>query len=203
MSRNRLIPFNKDYQKTDKVLVSAYTSLNDFFNHYGSGFCRISEETKSLTLRSAHNCREVFHSNFRSRTNYFAYRCINTSDMGAKNIPEFLNKFEIKMGLKPSQFYITKEFSTHLIVVQPNKFWLKNSLRRNLLTILIKVGRSYKSHVKGSFSRLLYNNRYIKYSKPALLKFMQGYTCYNGRDFVGWCTNLNHDLFIERLKRPL
>jgi hypothetical protein len=69
--------------------------------------------------------------------------------------------------------------------IRPAKFWIKQPIRRSLFTALLRAGQKYKPD-ENNFEEALFSDKYLKTSKPAVRRFLAGYTWYTGEVTGGW-----------------
>lgn len=169
-----------------------YSTSIAAYHRAGGGFCSIRKKDSYYQIVDRETCREVFHRySFRKYTSCFGYL-----HEGAQNIPDFINRFEKQIGLSnKSKFYKTNY--SQFILIEPSKWWKQNSLRKHLFTVLVKIGVKFN---KRNFNGVLYRNRYIKHTKAALLRFINGYTIYKGY-FNGWVNSLSDEKNLVKMKR--
>ncbi len=133
------------------------------------------------------SCREIFAKNFHSECAGFYYV------VDCKKV-EFLISFihDIEKLLKIDDF--TKFYKTNkenIIAVIPSLFWMPCFLRRSLLTLLFRVAFFHNEEsnlentlfdeVKNSIeSKIDSNKKDIIKTKSAVIRFLLGYTKFNG-----------------------
>lgn len=126
------------------------------------------------------HCREQFLGKMTSNMKgfYFSFSVGKCESVG-----EFLNKFEKVLGLP---FYSTfcKTDRETILWIEPAPFWLNCILKRSLLTLLLRVGFNYdveKDNFEDAlFSELHPDNKYVRDTKNAIIRFMYGFTKYIG-----------------------
>jgi hypothetical protein len=126
------------------------------------------------------HCREQFAAKFNEDTVgfYFSHPNGFSQDVG-----EFLTKFEIIVGVKNNSVF-SKTERNDVTWIQPSLFWRSCYLRRSLLTLILRCSMNYRVE-KDNFDDALFGDYkeclYIKETKPALLRFMFGFTQFNGK----------------------
>jgi hypothetical protein len=68
--------------------------------------------------------------------------------------------------------------------IRPAAFWTRQPIRRSLFTALLRAAQKYDP-AKENFEAALYSNQYLRASKPAVQRFLAGYTWYKGHA-TGW-----------------
>jgi hypothetical protein len=120
-------------------------------------------------------CRERFAAAFtESLTGFF----FMTHEGRTADIAHFLEKVETVLELKePSVYSLTNR--PHIVWIEPSPFWKSCSMRRSLLTCLLRSGMVYESD-KDNFQEALFSYEYLKRTRNALMRFMFGFTTYHG-----------------------
>lgn len=144
--------------------------------------------TPVQTSNSVHwdHCREQFAIRFDENSTGF-YFC-HPEKVG-RNIVAFILKFEkiVKSSLKNQTFeHSTFAYTNNncILFIEPSFFWRECFFKRSLFTILCRVGQHY-SYRKDNFDAVLFDqskkdSTYLSDTKPAVLRFMFGFTKYVG-----------------------
>lgn len=123
-------------------------------------------------------CREQFAKTFQKEAKgiYFSH-----ADNEGKRIAFFLSKFEDILIEASSQTFEKSKYSlTNLnfaLWIEPSQFWMECTMRRSLLTILLRCGQIYDEE-KNNFEEALFSIDYAKNTKTAIQRFLFGYTTY-------------------------
>lgn len=132
------------------------------------------------------HCREQFAAKFDEKVEgfYFSHR-----QSEAPRVIHFLRKFErilkssgFAKNLTYTQF--AKTPNEFILYVQPSMFWRECYFRRSLYTILLRCGLNYD--IKGdNFDEALFDvhykeSNYLAETRSAVIRFMFGFTHYNG-----------------------
>jgi len=141
----------------------------------------------SYTLESPFNfeiCRERFAAIFKIDTEGFYFK--HPQNRGLC-IAEFIHKIEnlLKLQFK-SRFALTNRPT--ILWIQPSFFWRECPMKRSLLTSLLRSGISYNINEDNFESALLSNpvpSPHLSNTRNALLRFLCGYTDYQGPDLMG------------------
>lgn len=120
-------------------------------------------------------CREEFHTQTAGLKNYFFFHANNDS----KNLGEFLNKFESRLGLK-KRVLVGETNRIGTCWVQPSPWWTKFATRRSLLTILLRAGSKAYNIRQDNFEEALYSDYYAERTRDAIDYFLRGNTVYQG-----------------------
>jgi hypothetical protein len=135
-----------------------------------------------------------------------------------KNVISFINKVEktIRLPVKDRvKFHLTNKPDVLYLLL--GRFW-SSTIRRSLLTILLRAGRTYDSK-KNNWEEVIDNDEYLNATRHAFDKFMSGFTDIQWQPkydceyvnesfkFVGWVDsftddyNLINKTFIKRKRR--
>ena len=144
-------------------------------------------------------CREQFH-----RIRPTGLILFHTRARQIRPTVAFIKMVENKLSLQErSQFYETQRKTIILMKVSP--WWNEHAVRRSFLTLLIRVGKKYKSR-KNNFAHVLHEgNAYLQCTKIATDRFMGGYTKLKGRFKGGWVEqfwNLSDEIVNTMLVKP-
>ena len=130
-----------------------------------------------ITYSGFVRCRETFQHQFAGP---ILFVCPPGSSV---DIAAFVNRFEREMHHETvSQFAPTSW--NRLLWVSPAPFWLKNSMRKSLFTVLLRAGMRYDAK-KDNFKEALYSVKYLSRTKVAVEFFLKGHTWYKG-NADGW-----------------
>ena len=110
-------------------------------------------------------CREQFH-----RIRPTGWILFHTRARYLRPTAAFIKMVEKKLSLDMrSKFYETQRKTILLMEVSP--WWNQHAVRRSFLTILMRVGKKYKSR-KNNFNYVLYDgNAYLQCTKAAIHRF--------------------------------
>jgi hypothetical protein len=134
-----------------------------------------------------YHCREQFATKFGTDTVGFFFS--HPSGKG-EGVAEFVVKFETILGLdalsKPfdySSFALTTK--DNILWTQPSDFWKDCYIKRSLLTMILRCGMNYDP-AQDNFDDALFGEQYketlyVRETRPALLRFMFGFTKYTGQ----------------------
>lgn len=132
------------------------------------------------------HCREQFAVKFDDKVSGFYF---SHPDGREQNVAEFIRKFEkiVKSSFRGHNFKYTqfaRTSSKTILYLQPSTFWRDCYFKRSLLTILVRCGLNYEI-VADNFDDSLFSphfkeNAYLIDTKPAVLRFMFGFTHYTG-----------------------
>lgn len=127
------------------------------------------------------HCREKFAARFNDVNGFYFSHEINAG----KNIATFFHKFESIINCNSNiEFSRYQKTSRNTILwVEPSKFWTNCHMKKSLLTLIIRCGMNY-DFKKDNFDDALFGNykesQYLKETKPAVLRFMFGFTKFTG-----------------------
>jgi hypothetical protein len=132
------------------------------------------------------NCREQFAVKFDEKVQGFYF---SHPENREKNIAAFIRKFEkvIKASYAGHNFRYTQFACTSsktILYIQPSAFWKDCYFKRSLFTILVRCGFNYEP-VADNFDDALFStcfkeSAYLIETKPAVLRFLFGFTHYTG-----------------------
>jgi hypothetical protein len=161
------------------------------------------------------HCREQFAAKFtKSITGFFFTHPKDKYE----DIEIFLTKFERICHEGNYEFSVfSKTNKSNVLWIEVSKFWLDCSMRKSLLTILLRCSMNYDSKLD-NFEDVLFNekykeNLYLRQTKNAITRFMFGFYNFTGPELEdkfqtsvikhGWKQEfLNMDEFLikNRLK---
>ena len=132
-----------------------------------------------------HHCREQFAARFNESTPHFYLAHPLRKD---KDIAQLLNSFESIVASNintPFEHTVFAQTNRKTILwIKPSRFWVDCQIKRSLLTLVLRCGKNYEIR-KNNFDDALFGNykecQYLKETKPAVLRFMFGFTKYVGR----------------------
>ena len=126
-----------------------------------------------------YECREVFHKNSQN----LRRMCFSHSARHGTFIASFLDQIEDKLGVPKSIFGPTKRPT--ITWLRPSSWWMNSSLKRSLFTALLRAADNYNGQ---NFDDALWSNRYLYDTKYAVMRFLDGYTRFQGRGglLTGW-----------------
>jgi len=153
------------------------------------------------------HCREQFAAKFNDKTKGFFF---SHKDCKTQELADFIIRFEQiaqssrkNFRFKYSQFSPTS--SVNITYIQPSKFWLDCYFKRSLFTILCRCAINYEATTR-KFEDVLFDSRvkdsaYLVETKPAVLRFMFGFTKYVGiSPVLGESTVIKHG-WVEEFQK--
>lgn len=140
-------------------------------------------------------CRERFAYHFTESTSGFYFK--HDPNQG-DNIAKFLIKTE-KILDQPVLSSFAKTNLNSILWVEPSCFWKTCSMRRSLLTLLLRAGNLYDG-TKDDYEDSLFYEPYIARTLPAMKRFLFGFTKYTGPECLaagtlvlkGWKSTFEH-----------
>lgn len=124
-------------------------------------------------------CRERFASSFTETVTGFYF--MHHEEQG-EDVALFIEKVESVLELKESSKYaITNR--PHILWIEPSAFWRTCSMKRSLLTCLLRSSIVYEPG-RDNFQEALFSHEYLKRTRKALMRFLFGFTAYTG-DAIG------------------
>ena len=149
------------------------------------------------------HCREQFAYKLNvETTGFFFSHNANQSD----NVAGFMAKSEEILDLPERSKYRTTDRDI-VTWVEPARFWMNCWLKRSLLTIFLRCGMHYDP-AADNFEDALWgpgvpgdkSREYVKLTKPAVMRFMFGFTKFVPGDIVEPTGALQKDLWVEVFK---
>ena len=153
------------------------------------------------------HCREQFAAKFHENVRgfYFSHKDFKTQD-----IADFVFKFEkiIKCSKKCYRFRHSNFAPTTqhgISYIEPSRFWMDCYFKRSLFTILLRCAMNYESSID-NFDVVLFDTKikdsgYLNETKIAVLRFMFGFTKYNGiAPVLGQSTVIKHG-WVEEFQK--
>lgn len=149
---------------------------------------RFFEEEKSRwRIGSFYHCRDQFHPHFTGKSQNIIY-CHPANER--EDIANFIWMIEDRVKVEEhSRIGPTNRNTFTWIKVSP--FWLQQSMRRSFFTAILRAARAYKV-AKNNFNEALYSVFYFQESRPAVQRFLAGFTYFTGRRY-GW-----HNVFRNK-----
>jgi hypothetical protein len=145
------------------------------------------------------SCRDRFTCYFTEDTEGFYFSHLPGN---GENVSAFIFKTEAVLSILHSEFSTTnREYVTW---ITPSLFWKENFIRRSLLTLLLRAGTAYDPKMD-NYEEALYSNKWLKESKPAVMRFLFGFTEFplaSPTWKMGWWATF-HDRSIEEIRRTL
>jgi hypothetical protein len=98
------------------------------------------------------------------------------------NVCEFVDKVEERIS---SRRKITKRTvfmrtpHDNILWIQPGPFWVNEYVRRSFFTLCLRSGQWYRRS-KQDFDKAMYHYDIAKTTKPAVERFLEGFTYYTG-----------------------
>lgn len=131
------------------------------------------------TVQSWDHCREQFAAKFVAEMPFFYF---THHENAGRSVAEFITRFESLLGVPHSRYSLTTHSS--VLKVTPSKFWMDCYYKRSLLTLLARCGQNYDCDCDNFDDAIFGPNfketQYIRDTKPAVLRFMFGFTRYVG-----------------------
>lgn len=134
------------------------------------------------------HCREVFQLQFTLDQEGFWY-FLKRGELDA--VIEFMTYIERMLGITADQETTFQQAgkerrkieSGRLFFVTPSPFWKADDMRKNMLTLFLRVARIYANQDgERSFIKAMEEYEYTNKTKPALERFFLGFTKYVGPD---------------------
>jgi len=127
-------------------------------------------------------CREVFQSYYlmynASREFYYRMPYHVTDEETQKwNIARWFSYIEGRMGWH-ERTHINRTTAGNIIRIWPSGGWLKNSMSKSLLTLMIRCGNYCYEH--SQLEEVLHRNYYTVRTLPAIHRFLQNHHNYLG-----------------------
>lgn len=146
-----------------KVILSANTNVAK--GSFALGTAPLKFET----------CRERFARNFfvSNKGFYFKHK-----ENGSKNVAAFVAKTEEILKVRKRSVFSETNVSS-ILWIEPCHFWRSCRMRRSLLTIIVRAGILYDLK-KDNYEEALFKEPYVVPTKKAVMRFMYGFTKYDG-----------------------
>lgn len=125
------------------------------------------------------HCREQFSAKFNESIDgfYFSHPKGKSIDIAV-----FINKFEKLVEAQKFSTFSRTEKQT-IMWIEPSSFWRDCPIKRSFFTIVLRCALNYDLE-KDNFDDVFFGdykeNSYIKETKSAVLRFMFGFTKFNG-----------------------
>lgn len=138
------------------------------------------------------SCREIFAKSFAPGDDklWFAPGLEADSD---KNVQGFVNIVEDAVSAGKTS--LIRSDAEGVCLVKFPQFWSSCPVKRSLFTILLRLGRYYRISSR-NFEDTLYGHFFTRRTKPAIMRFLFGFTEFSGGRNVrhsGW-----YSLFRDR-----
>ena len=140
------------------------------------------------------SCRELFDTDFRLRVARHATGFLFFCENHGHNVARFIHEAEKRLGIEEKSVISGFKNVSNVCYVRFSRWWLANSARRQLYTILLRAGLGYTKNAK--FTATLNRSEYGSDSVIAMERFFDGYTHWSGRpmnDDNGWDAHFNED----------
>jgi len=118
------------------------------------------------------SCREVWSGYFTSKMEEFLF---THKPWAGEKIAEFFELVEKRLKLKKNHTFFETTNLHNVILVKPSGWWRKYRIRRELFTVLLRSAQNYTGN-PADFEKALFSYDYAKQTKPAVEKFMEGFT---------------------------
>ena len=153
-------------------------------------------------------CRERIAALFKENTTHLFF-----SVEQSETVARFIHKTEEIINL-PEHTTFQRTNRNHILSITPQTFWTQCPIRRSLFTILLRQGLRYNpaqdNYEDALFHNDLLTRNYTTLTKPAVTRFLFGFTHYNGpttavHNIPGWVTlfkNATPKIIRERLIQP-
>jgi hypothetical protein len=107
------------------------------------------------------------------------------------NVCDFIERIESRIDKKRpltrSKFYETTY--ENILWVKMSPFWIYDFVRRSFFTLALRCGQKYRRS-KNNFDQAMYGYKLSAETKPAIKRFLDGYTIYVGNEpdynIEGW-----------------
>ena len=142
------------------------------------------------------DCRETFQQRSKGIKRFLFYHRKNRG----RHVAAFIEQVERKLGKRKFTTFGPTQWDS-VIWVKPTAFWSMDDMRRSLFTILLRAGQSYNL-TRDNFDAALYSNQYARLTKPAVEKFLKGYTQYKGFN-IGWYSEFVGSFGLQRANNLL
>jgi hypothetical protein len=155
-----------------------------------------------------HACREDFSKIFKANSTGLYFSHNNKS----QNISSFIEKTEDVL-IQAANHKISKSlfFETNFhfaLWIEPSEFWMHCPVKRSLFTLLLRCGSFYNFN---NFENALFSQDYCKITKPAIQRFLYGFTQFKfenevfegiGKGWVSYFANQSVEIVCEKLIMP-
>lgn len=141
-----------------------------FYNSDNGHFFFYNPKTRNCIC--ARDCREMFAWEFKKDKTHVGFRSFNVD---VERFHEFWEIIENKLNLAQKSTIYALENLDSAFVIELSPFWLENTTRKSLLTLLMRCGANYY-HKNSTFYDALGNYYLSKQVSPAIKYFLQGYT---------------------------
>jgi hypothetical protein len=171
-------------KKKDKDIFLPTKDITLIYCSPPVGSFAVEKEKNKLTQWD--HCREQFAAKFDDKIVgfYFSHKAEKAEDIVA-----FLHKFE--KIIQKSNAYPKLKFSDfgltsvpHILYIEPSNFWKDCFFKRSLFTLVLRCGQNY-SIKDDNFDDALFGYQHKESNlmietKPAVMRFMFGFTKYTG-----------------------
>lgn len=147
--------------------------------------------TNRKTINQWHTCREQFHPVlFRRKTD-------KTFLFSAQTVPnkraviKFMEEAQKRACVPEDKWIIFRDTNVGGVMhVTPGPWWSSQDMKLSFLTILLRCGLMYDpdNPTEANFNNALFYRDYTKDTKPAVDRFLSGYTKFNGRSKMWYQT---------------
>jgi hypothetical protein len=142
------------------------------------------------------NCRERFIKLLNASRSDGFFFSHNRND--AEQVIRFIWKTEQILETNRSVFGKTNR--PYAMWIDLSRFWRENYTKISLLLILLRSGLSYDPS-KDNYEQALYSEKYLTATKPAIMRFLFGFThCIQGTS--GWLTTFKN-MTVGEIKKNL
>ncbi len=169
----------------------------------------VGTDKEKITNVTWEGCRDRFQNSSAPEAvmDFLFYHQAGTAD----NVIDFLRMVEEIVKLKPEdrlEFHKTTHENVLYVKMSP---WWKYTVRRSLLTALLRCGQAYAERTAKAFEKALFSQYYLAQTKPAVSAFLHGRTASKlkkraRQGFQGWYAhfqNKNEDAVKATLTRIL
>lgn len=160
----------------------------DFGMRQGDGSFSLADDVAGgrIQISGWYHCRDGFHG---VNANMQQMAMVHPNGVGV-NIAAFIYRIE-KICLKHSKLTVCGPTSQARITwIKPAEFWVRQPARRSLFTALLRAGMKYDPQTD-NFEKALFNAQYIKGTKAAVKRFLDGYT-WSDNSQSGWYDRFAH-----------
>jgi hypothetical protein len=145
-------------------------------------------------------CRETFARRFHTfpqDAKNFYFCC---GKKGIDRFSKFISKTEqIISGFSSncSQSTFEETNLNYAIWINPSNFWKNCQIRMSLFSILLRCGSLYNPE-EDNYEEALFSQDYSKRTKPAVMRFLFGFTNFNGeQQNQGWVRTFENKKILE------
>lgn len=139
------------------------------------------------------SCRERLESSWKQQTEL--YICSSNKSQFL-NIANFVHITEDILDIKQKSIcYSTINGFSLRVALSP--FWLASKMRKSFISLILRGGNEYDNQ---HYEKALYFHDYTRSTKLAIIRFLSGYTIFNGEDKGNWVNTFKgkNAVFVKR-----